>query len=113
MVSTSSATTERSADDMVRNLVDSLGEASAEAEARLTIVAGSTEAGVRRANAALRGRSDTTLGVVGAFSLGLAAGLLLSGANRFLTLAALAPAALVASVVLERIDHDQERVDRG
>lgn len=112
MVSTSSATTERSADDMVRNLVGTLGEASAEAEERLTSVAGSTEAGVRKANASLRRSSDTTLGVVGAFSLGVATGLLLSGANRLLTLAALAPAALVAGVVLERIDRDHQRVDR-
>ena len=113
MVSTSSETSERSADGMARNLVDTIGEATAEAEDRLTSVANSTEVSVRRANASLRRSSDTTLGVVGAFSLGLAAGSLLSGANRLLTLAALTPAMLVAGVVLERIDGDAHYGDRA
>ena len=113
MVSTSSETSERSADDMVRNLVDTLGEATDEAEDRLTSVASSAEASMRKANASLRRSSDTTLGVVGAFSLGLAAGLLLSGANRLLTLAALTPAVLVAGVVLERIDGDAHYDDHA
>lgn len=72
---------------------------------------------LRRTNARLRRRSDRTLGLTGAFSAGLALGLFTSGSNRLVVLAALLPAALAASVALERMDReagrDRRRPDRG
>ena len=92
-------------DDTVHNLLDTVGEVSVGAEARLERAAGQVGSGVGRANESLRRSSDQTLGIVGALSVGMAMGLLLAGANRLLTTAALIPAALVAGVALERADR--------
>ncbi len=89
----------------VRSLLDTVGEVSTEAETRLESAAVEVESRVGKANESLRRSSDRTLGIVGAFSVGMAIGLLLAGANRLLTTAALIPAALVAGVVLERADR--------
>lgn len=67
---------------------------------------------LRRTNARLRRRSDRSLGLMGAFSAGLALGLFMSGSNRLVVLAGLLPAALAASVALERMDRETERARR-
>ncbi len=107
MATTSRATgdVKNESGDIVRDLLDTVGEVSTEAETRLERAAGHVESSVGKANESLRRSSDQTLGIVGAFSVGLAIGLLLAGTNRLLTTAALIPAALVAGVALERADH--------
>ena len=60
----------------------------------------------------LRERSDQTLGVIGALSLGFAGGLLVSGSNRLLIGAALTPAVLVAAAAWDRLVRDT-RPSRG
>lgn len=93
------------AEDRVRELSDAVRSAAGEAESQLEHVTSTAEAGLRQANEALRQRSDESLAIVGTFSVGLAVGLLLGGANRFLVAAALVPAALVAGIGLERVDR--------
>jgi len=95
----------RSHTETAREAAGSLADAAGELEGRLAGAAEMTEAGVRAANDSLRERSDTSLGLLGSFSVGLAAGLLLSGANRLLIAVALIPAALVGGILLERRDR--------
>ncbi len=90
--------------DSVQHVLGTLGDVSTEAEAQVGRAVGHVGSGVERANATLRRSSDQTLGIMGAFSVGMAVGLLLAGANRLLTIVALVPAAMVAGVALERID---------
>ncbi len=89
----------------VHDAVQTLSGATGEVEARLGTAAEMTTAGVRAASDALRQRSDATLGLLGAFTVGLTTGLLLGGANRLLTVASLVPGALVGGVILERVDR--------
>ena len=108
-------TSERRADqarEIVRDTVQSLNEATGEVEARLGTAANAAESGVRSTSEALRRRSDATLAMLGAFSIGLTTGFLLGGAHRLMTLASLVPAALIGGVILERVDRprrDQAR----
>ncbi len=95
----------RSPADTARDAAGSLADAAGGLEERLAGAAEMTEAGVRAANDTLRERSDASLGLLGSFSVGLAAGLLLGGANRLLIAAALIPAALVGGILLERMDR--------
>lgn len=95
----------RSPAHAARETVGSLADAAGELEERLAGAAEMTEAGVRAANDSLRERSDASLGLLGSFSVGLSAGLLLSGANRLLIAVALIPAALVGGILLERKDR--------
>lgn len=102
-------TPERASDtdqDTPQRVLDTVSEASAEARDQLTDAATTAEGAIRRANSSLHRSSDQTLTLVGAFSVGAALGLLIGGSSRFLIAFALAPAALVAGVVLERLDHD-------
>lgn len=110
------ATSSRTSDDVagtaearVRELSDAVRAAAGEAESQLEQLSTTAEAGFRQANAALRQRSDESLAIVGAFSVGLAVGLLLGGANRLLIAVALVPAALIAGVGLERVDRETGR----
>jgi hypothetical protein len=95
----------RSPAETARDAAGSLADAAGELEERLAGAAEMTEAGVRAANDRLRERSDASLGLLGSFSVGLAAGLLLGGANRLLIAVALIPAALVGGILLERMDR--------
>lgn len=103
--STTRSEAQTSGDGIIREAMRTVGEAGTEVEARLADAAAATEAGVRATNESLRERSDTSLTLLGAFSVGMAAGLLLGGAHRLLVAAALVPAALVGSVLLERMDR--------
>jgi hypothetical protein len=60
---------------------------------------------VRDADRTLRGSSDQVLGLVAAFSVGIAIGLVASGSSRLLVAASLVPAAMVAGVFAERMDR--------
>jgi len=88
----------------VQHVLGALGEVSTEAEAQVGRTVGDMRSSVERANATLRRGSDQTLGIMGAWSVGMAVGLLLAGASRLLIIAALVPAAMVAGVALERMD---------
>jgi hypothetical protein len=98
---------ENSDQDTSQRVLDTVSEASAEAVEQLGDAASTAEGAIRRANESLHRSSDQTLGLVGAFSVGTALGLLLGGSSRLLIALALAPAALVAGVVMERLDHDE------
>jgi len=52
--------------------------------------------------------SDQTLKVAGSFSIGLAVGLLLGGANRLLVVLALVPAGLIGTTLIERMESDSD-----
>lgn len=103
--STTRSEAQTSADGVIREVMRTAGEAGTEVEARLADAAAATEASVRAANDSLRERSDASLTLLGAFSVGMATGLLLGGAHRLLVVASLVPAALVGSVLLERVDR--------
>jgi hypothetical protein len=62
--------------------------------------------GVRRGIAALQRMPDTTLRLLAAGSLGMAAGLRLTGARRLAILAAIAPALIVGSAIGARPHQD-------
>jgi len=96
---------DRSATRRAREALDPLAETATRIEGRLADAAGATEAGVRAANDDLRQRSNLSLGLLGAFSVGLTTGLLLAGAHRLAVAASLIPAALISGVILERLDR--------
>jgi len=99
--------------DAARDAVHSLSEATGEVEARLSTVADAAGSGARATNEVLRRRSDATLAMLGAFSVGLTSGFLLGGANRLMTIASLVPAALIGGVILERVDRPRRRESGG
>ena len=63
----------------------------------------------REMDRTLRGESDQALSMLGALSVGMAIGMVVAGAPRLLVLGALAPAALVAAILLERMDGSPSR----
>jgi hypothetical protein len=93
-------------DDAARRLIDTVVEVSAGAGHRLADAAGGAGGMVGDADRMLRDSSDQTLGVIGALSLGFAAGLLVSGSNRLLIGAALTPAVLVAAAAWDRLARE-------
>jgi hypothetical protein len=100
---------DRTAGEVMRTAVETLGDATAEVEHLLGTALAATEAGVRATDAALRQRSDASLGLLEAYSVGLTTGLLLAGANRILVAVSLIPAALVGGVMLERVNRPRPR----
>jgi hypothetical protein len=100
---------DRTAGALVRTAVETLGDVTAEVDDLLGTALAATGAGVRATDAALRQHSDATLGLLGAYSVGLSTGLLLAGANRILIAGSLIPAALVGGIMLERIDRPRPR----
>ncbi len=85
-----------------RQAADTVGGVAGEVAARLPDAANTTRDAFGEANRLVRAGSDEALKVVGAASLAFAAGLLIGGANRFLVIAALVPAALVGSEYAQR-----------
>jgi hypothetical protein len=86
-------------------LADAAGtvkDVAADAAARLPEVAATTRTAIEDANRQLRAGSDEMLTVGSALSFGLAGGLLLGGASRFVVAAALLPAAMMALAMLDR-----------
>lgn len=93
-------------DDGASSIVQRVTEVSADARDGVTEIATHAERAVERVDSSLRARSDRSLGLVGAFSLGTAIGLLVAGSSRLLIAAALAPAALIAGALMERMDRE-------
>jgi len=88
-----------------RNVADNVGAAAGEVGARIPEVAQSTRDALTEANRLVQGGSDETLKLVGATAIGLAAGLLLGGANRILVILAIVPAAVIGATLVERKDR--------
>ena len=82
------------------------------AETAGEVVRGAGEV-VRDADRTLRGSSDQVLGIVAALSVGLAVGFVLSGSSRLLVAASLVPAAMVAGILVERMDRDSRTSARS
>lgn len=92
--------------DTARQVADSVAGAAGEVSARLPEVASTTRDAFTEANRMVRSGSDQTLKITGAFSIGMAVGLLLGGANRLLVVLALIPAGLIGTTLIERMESD-------
>jgi hypothetical protein len=86
--------------------------AAGEVGSRLPEVASGTRDAFSEANRMVRSGSDQTLLVAGSFSIGLALGLLLGGANRLLVVLSLIPAGLIGTTLVERMDSSSGSADR-
>ena len=85
-----------------RSVADTVAGAAGEVGARLPEVAQTTRDAFAETNRMVQQGSDQTLKVLGAGSIGLAAGLLIGGANRLLVVLAMLPAALIGATLVER-----------
>lgn len=103
------ATTLAGAAGSIAGAADTVAGAAGEVAARLPEAAASTRDTFTEANRLVQSSSDETLKVVGALSVGFAAGLLIGGAPRILVIAALAPAALIGTTVIERMNQPAAR----
>lgn len=96
------ATTARQAADTVAGAAGEVAARFPEAASTTRDAIGEANRAFQEANRMVRAGTDETLKVVAAASLGFAGGLLFGGANRFLVIAALVPAALVGSEYMQR-----------
>jgi hypothetical protein len=101
-----STTDDQGVMDTARQVADTVAGAAGEVSARLPEVASSTRDAFTEANRMVRSGSDGTLKIGGAFSIGLAVGLLLGGANRLLVVLALIPAGLIGTTLIERTESN-------
>ncbi len=92
------------ASESAQRAADTVAGVAGEVSARFPEAANSTKEAFQEANRMVQSGSDETLKVVGALSLGFAAGLLIGGANRLLVIAAAVPAAFIGSALLERMN---------
>jgi hypothetical protein len=97
-------TTSRRATEQVRHAVDTVAGVANEVTSRLPEAATTTRDAIEEANQMMRARSDESLKIVAAASVGLASGLFLGGAPRILVVAALIPAGLAGTALMERMD---------
>lgn len=87
---------------VARDVADTVFGAAGEAVARVPDAAAATRQTLVEANRALQAGSTESLTAGALLSVGSALGLFLGGANRFLVLLALIPAAAMALVVIDR-----------
>jgi hypothetical protein len=87
---------------IARDVADNVFGAAGEAVARIPDAAATTRETLAEANRTLQAGSTESLTAGALLSAGSALGLFLGGANRFLVLLALIPAAAMALVVLDR-----------
>jgi hypothetical protein len=97
-------TTSRRATEQVRQAVDTVASVANDVTSRLPEAATTTRGAIEDANQMMRARSDESLKVVAAASVGFASGLFLGGAPRILVIAALIPAGLAGTALMERMD---------
>jgi hypothetical protein len=102
-------TTTRRATEQVRQAVDTVAGVANEVTSRLPEAATTTRDALEEANQMMRARSDESLKIVAAASIGLASGLFLGGAPRVLVVAALIPAGLAGTALMERMDGSVTR----
>ena len=87
---------------VVSDAAAAAGSLATDATTRLPGVAASTRAAFDDANLRIRSSSDEMLRLGTALSFGLAAGLLIAGANRILVAAAMVPVGMMGLAMLER-----------
>jgi hypothetical protein len=85
-----------------KGIASDVADKAVAAAQRLPEAANATGAQIERANQIMQGESDEMLMVGTSLSLGLAAGLLLGGANRLLVVAAIVPATAMALTLVDR-----------
>ena len=102
------ATTARQAADTVAGAAGEMAARFPEAANTTRDAIGEANRAFQEANRMVKAGSDDTLKVVGAASIGFAMGLFVGGANRLLVIAALVPAALVGSEVMQRRSSTSE-----
>ena len=90
-------------DGVARRMLAGVADVSAEVRDHVGELAGATSAVVAGADTKVQEASDQSLIMVAGMSVGFAMGLLTGGSNRLVVAAVLAPAALVAFRLLERI----------
>jgi hypothetical protein len=88
-------------------VADTVSGVAGEVGARLPDAASGTRSAIDEATRLVRSGSDTSLKIGGALSIGFALGLLIGGASRLLVLAALLPAALIGSTLVERMEASE------
>jgi len=96
------ASSARQAADTVAGAAGEVAAKFPEAATTTREALGEANRAFQEANRVVRASEDETLKVVGAASLGFAIGLLFGGANRFLVMAALLPAALIGGEFMQR-----------
>ena len=88
--------------DSVSEAAETVKDTAADAVSRLPEVAATTRAAIEDANRQISAGSDEMLAAGTLLSFGLAVGLLVGGANRFLVGAALLPVAMLGFNLLDR-----------
>ena len=87
---------------VVSDAAAAAGSLATDATTRIPGVAATTRAAFDDANSRIRASSDEMLRLGSALSFGLAAGLLVAGANRILVAAAMVPVGMMGLAMLER-----------
>ncbi len=103
----------RQAAGTIAGAADTVAGVAGDVGARLPEAAATTRDTLVEANRLVRTGSDDTLKVVGALSIGFAAGLLIGGAPRLLVIASLVPAGLIGTAVIERMNEPKTRPVQG
>ena len=100
----------REATDDIQETTSAIGDAVSERLSDVAGTAGEVVRGagevVREADRTLRSSSDQVLGLIAALSVGLAIGFVASGSSRLFVAASLVPAAMVAGILVERMDRE-------
>jgi hypothetical protein len=105
----SATTSSQRTTTQVRQAVDTVAGVAGEVTARLPEAATTTRDAFDEANRLVRSGSDETLKIVAGVSIGFASGLFLGGAPRILVLAALVPAGLVGTALMDRMGPEVTR----
>lgn len=88
--------------DRVPEVLETARSGAEQVAERVPVAVERTRVGTKQATTSLQSMPDTTLRVLAAASIGLAAGLTLAGAPRLIALAALVPAMLAGGAVATR-----------
>lgn len=88
--------------ETMRGVMDVVAATAGDVVARIPDAADGAREAILEAGRLVDRRSDHTLQLVGAASVGLAVGLLLGGAPRLLVVAAIVPAAVIGASLVER-----------
>ncbi len=96
-----------------RDIAGEVADKASAAAARLPDAANATGVQLGKANELIRSESDEVLAVGTSLSLGLAVGLLLGGANRFLVILALIPATAMGFTLFDRHNGGPRRTRAG
>ncbi len=99
--------------DAVADAAAAAGSIATEASTKVPSAAATGRAAFDDANRRIRASSDEMLRIGTAVSFGLAAGLLIAGANRLLVALALVPVGMIGLTMLERSSEKSRSSDGG